>query len=161
MAHGTHDPILKMLDRQGAPLEATLEQSRVDPEITLRWRGGVRHLSTCSKEASVITQSIITCPHCAIANSETMPTDACQFFYVCTGCGVKFRTKQSDCCGFCFFGSVPFPPSAGGRGVLLHATVGAMANGGRAPRHGRLTDSPGDSQIQATRSARGDARTRC
>ena len=35
----------------------------------------------------MILESIITCPHCATAKSETMPTDACQFFYNCTGCG--------------------------------------------------------------------------
>jgi hypothetical protein len=29
----------------------------------------------------MILESIITCPHCATAKSETMPTDACQFFF--------------------------------------------------------------------------------
>jgi hypothetical protein len=28
----------------------------------------------------MILQSIITCPQCGTAKSETMPTDACQFF---------------------------------------------------------------------------------
>ena len=27
-----------------------------------------------------------------------MPTDACQSFYVCTGCGTKLRPKSGDCC---------------------------------------------------------------
>ena len=39
-----------------------------------------------------------------------MPTDACQFFYACTGCGVKLRPTQGDCCVFCSYGSVPCPP---------------------------------------------------
>lgn len=58
----------------------------------------------------MILQSVITCPRCGTAKSETMPTDGCQFFYVCTGCGVKLRPKQGDCCVFCSYGSVPCPP---------------------------------------------------
>ena len=41
----------------------------------------------------MILQSVITCPKCGTAKLETMPTDACQFFYVCTGCGTKLRPK--------------------------------------------------------------------
>jgi hypothetical protein len=33
----------------------------------------------------MILESVITCPHCATEKSETMPTNACQFFYMCTG----------------------------------------------------------------------------
>jgi hypothetical protein len=58
----------------------------------------------------MILQSVITCKRCGTAKSETMPTDACQFFYVCTGCGVKLRPKRGDCCVFCSYGSVPCPP---------------------------------------------------
>src|SRR5262245_17859118 len=58
----------------------------------------------------MILQSIITCPHCATAKSEAMPTDACQFFYTCTGCGATLRPKPGDCCVFCSYGSVPCPP---------------------------------------------------
>ncbi|HEV7408830.1 MAG TPA: GDCCVxC domain-containing (seleno)protein [Bradyrhizobium sp.] len=58
----------------------------------------------------MILESLITCPHCATANTETMPTDACQFFYECKGCGVLLRPKQGDCCVFCSYGSVPCPP---------------------------------------------------
>ena len=35
----------------------------------------------------MLLESIITCPHCAKSKSETMPTDACQFFYDCKACG--------------------------------------------------------------------------
>jgi hypothetical protein len=55
-------------------------------------------------------QSTITCPHCAVAKTETMSTDACQFFYECTGCGTKLKPKSGDCCVFCSYGSVPCPP---------------------------------------------------
>jgi len=57
----------------------------------------------------MILKSVITCPHCGTAKPEVMPTDACQFFYVCTGCGMKLRPKPRDCCVFCSFGSVPCP----------------------------------------------------
>jgi hypothetical protein len=38
-----------------------------------------------------------------------MPTDACQFFYECAGCGTKLKPKSGDCCVFCSYGSVPCP----------------------------------------------------
>jgi len=55
-------------------------------------------------------ESTITCPHCATAKSEAMPTDACLFFYKCTGCGTMLRPNPGDCCVFCSYGSVPCPP---------------------------------------------------
>ena len=57
----------------------------------------------------MILKSTITCPHCAAAKFETMPTNACQFFYVCSGCGAKLRPKEGDCCVFCSYGSVACP----------------------------------------------------
>jgi hypothetical protein len=39
-----------------------------------------------------------------------MPTNACQFFYECTGCGALLRPKPGDCCVFCSFDSVPCRP---------------------------------------------------
>lgn len=39
-----------------------------------------------------------------------MPTDACQFFYDCTGCGALLKPKRGDCCVFCSYGTVPCPP---------------------------------------------------
>src|SRR5262249_4565926 len=44
---------------------------------------------------TMILESVITCPHCAIAKSEAMPTDACQFFYTCTGC-LKAMTIDAE-----------------------------------------------------------------
>ena len=69
----------------------------------------------------MILKSRITCPHCATARTETMPTDACQFFYVCTGCGTKLRPKQGDCCVFCSYGSIPCPPIVRGRCMAKRA----------------------------------------
>jgi hypothetical protein len=58
----------------------------------------------------MILHSIITCPKCGAAKMETMPTDACQYLYECTGCGTKLQPKSGDCCVFCSYGSVPCPP---------------------------------------------------
>ena len=55
-------------------------------------------------------QSIITCPECGCRKEETMPTDACQFFYECTNCGVIFKPKKGDCCVYCSYGSENCPP---------------------------------------------------
>ena len=48
-------------------------------------------------------ESVITCPQCGTAKAETMPTDACQFFYRCTGCGrvqvVAVGGPEPACCG--------------------------------------------------------------
>lgn len=55
-------------------------------------------------------QSIITCPACGHRQSETMPIDACQFFYDCSGCGAVLRPSAGDCCVFCTFGSMRCPP---------------------------------------------------
>lgn len=54
--------------------------------------------------------SALTCPHCEYRASETMATDACQFFYECTGCGTLLRPKAGDCCVYCSYGDVPCPP---------------------------------------------------
>lgn len=53
--------------------------------------------------------SIITCPHCGTAKRERMPSNACQFFYDCTGCGARLKPKPGDCCVFCSYGSVRCP----------------------------------------------------
>lgn len=54
--------------------------------------------------------STLTCPACGHRTVETMPTDACLWFHVCAGCGVRLRPKPGDCCVFCSYGSVPCPP---------------------------------------------------
>lgn len=54
--------------------------------------------------------SVLICPECGHAKSETMPTDACQWFYDCEGCGAVLKPKTGDCCVYCSYGSVPCPP---------------------------------------------------
>jgi hypothetical protein len=55
-------------------------------------------------------QSTLTCPKCSYQAVETMPTDACQFFYDCKDCGARLKPLAGDCCVFCSYGSVPCPP---------------------------------------------------
>lgn len=54
----------------------------------------------------VILQSTFTCPECGHKKEETMPTDACQYFYKCENCKNVVKPKQGDCCVFCSYGSV-------------------------------------------------------
>ncbi|HWI87642.1 MAG TPA: GDCCVxC domain-containing (seleno)protein [Sphingomicrobium sp.] len=60
--------------------------------------------------------STLTCPHCGGVSQETMPTDACQYFYDCRHCGAVLRPLSGDCCVFCSYGDAPCPPvqEAGG-----------------------------------------------
>jgi hypothetical protein len=60
--------------------------------------------------ATVELESVLTCPVCGHQARERMPTDACQFFYVCAGCGERLRPAPGDCCVFCSFGDTPCPP---------------------------------------------------
>jgi len=57
-----------------------------------------------------IQQSMLTCPQCGHRKTETMPTDACQFFYECENCKTLLKPKLGDCCVFCSYGTVKCPP---------------------------------------------------
>lgn len=54
--------------------------------------------------------STLTCPKCGFQKIETMPTDACQFFYLCSSCQSMLKPKPGDCCVFCSYGTVKCPP---------------------------------------------------
>lgn len=69
-----------------------------------------RFLENRSREPAMQLQSTLTCPQCNHRAVEQMPTDACQFFYVCKGCGETLKPLAGDCCVFCSYGSVPCPP---------------------------------------------------
>ena len=56
----------------------------------------------------VIAQSTITCPSCGTEKIETMPTNACQFFYECAGCSVMFIDPRA------FNANEPGPPHSSG-----------------------------------------------
>lgn len=49
---------------------------------------------------NLILESIITCPNCGNQQAETMPTDACTYFYECTNCNILLKPRAGDCCVF-------------------------------------------------------------
>ena len=61
-------------------------------------------------------QSEITCPACGGKSAETMPEDACVYFYECKHCRQMLRPNKGDCCVFCSFGTVKCPPMQMGGG---------------------------------------------
>lgn len=61
-------------------------------------------------EKIITLQSTVTCPHCGFQKEETMPVDACQYFYKCTNCESILKPHQGDCCVFCSYGTVKCPP---------------------------------------------------
>jgi hypothetical protein len=67
----------------------------------------------------VVLESTITCPQCGFSSKEIMPTDACQFFYDCKGCGAVLKPRPGDCCVFCSYGSVKCPPIQAGQGCCV------------------------------------------
>ena len=58
----------------------------------------------------IILKSTITCPVCEHTKTETMPTDACQWYYECTECKTLLKPLKGDCCVFCSYGTVACPP---------------------------------------------------
>jgi hypothetical protein len=70
----------------------------------------------------VTLESALTCPECGFVKTETMPTDACQWFYECEHCNALLKPKPGDCCVFCSYGSVACPPvqlDAAGKGCCI------------------------------------------
>ena len=60
--------------------------------------------------AEIVTEARITCPECGFSKVETMPTDACQHFYRCEGCGGLLKPLPGDCCVFCSYADSLCPP---------------------------------------------------
>ena len=61
-------------------------------------------------DVALVPQSTISCPKCGHRETETMPTEYCQFYYECKGCGTLLHPNQGDCCVYCSFGTTPCPP---------------------------------------------------
>lgn len=61
-------------------------------------------------DSGILLTSTLICPKCAHRKTETMPIDACQWFYECENCGGMLNPKSGDCCVYCSYGSVPCPP---------------------------------------------------
>lgn len=64
----------------------------------------------------------LCCPHCSTRHTETMPSDACIYFFECKTCGAMLKPRTGDCCVFCSYGSVPCPP------VQMARASGAAGN---------------------------------
>lgn len=58
---------------------------------------------------NIILEFMLACPHCGFRKQETMPTNACQFYYECEQCKTLLRPKPGDCCVFCSYGTVQCP----------------------------------------------------
>ncbi len=67
-----------------------------------------------SKQVNVVLLSTISCPNCGHQKEETMPTDACEYFYECKNCKKVLKPNQGDCCVYCSFGRVKCPPIQAG-----------------------------------------------
>ncbi len=63
-----------------------------------------------NKPMEIILDSKITCPACSHAKEETMPTNACAYFYECENCNVVLKPLKGDCCVYCSYGTVKCPP---------------------------------------------------
>ncbi|MFN7981727.1 MAG: GDCCVxC domain-containing (seleno)protein [Vicinamibacterales bacterium] len=55
-------------------------------------------------------ETVVTCPACGNARTETMPLDRCVFFWECPACRVVSRPKAGDCCVYCSYGDRRCPP---------------------------------------------------
>ena len=61
-------------------------------------------------DTPIQTICVLTCPNCGGQAEETMPTDACQYFYQCQACAEVLRPLPGDCCVYCSYGTVKCPP---------------------------------------------------
>jgi hypothetical protein len=66
-------------------------------------------------DSTIILQSVITCPGCGNQKEETMPEEACVFFYECENCNSVLKPMQGDCCVFCSYGTVKCPSQQEGK----------------------------------------------
>jgi hypothetical protein len=62
------------------------------------------------ESGGIVLKARITCPTCGHLAIEIMPTDTCQYFYDCRGCGRLIRPKVGDCCVYCSHADTQCPP---------------------------------------------------
>ena len=56
--------------------------------------------------------STITCPVCGHQRTESMPTDACQYFYECHNCKTAGETKSRRLLRVLFFWGLAVSPNS-------------------------------------------------
>ncbi len=68
---------------------------------------------------SVELNSVVACPSCGVATSVQMPTNACQFFWVCPGCGERLRPAVGGLLRFLLLWNGSLPTQTAGAGSAL------------------------------------------
>jgi divalent metal cation (Fe/Co/Zn/Cd) transporter len=58
---------------------------------------------------TVLSKSVVTCPHCQHRQEEVIPEDNCLYFYECEHCGEILKPKEGDCCVHCSYGTEACP----------------------------------------------------
>ena len=86
---------------------------RLDAELFAQKIDSFCRVGVVNIEQELGVEGRITCPHCGHVSLETMPTNACLYFFECIGCGTLLRPKAGDCCVFCSYGDVLCPPRQG------------------------------------------------
>lgn len=72
-------------------------------------------MDTPKLDASSETEAVLTCLVCGHKEREVMPTNACQYFYDCKGCGAVIKPLPGDCCVFCSYSDSKCPPMQQGQ----------------------------------------------
>src|ERR1700730_18010289 len=80
-------------------------------------------LSQTRASRSPRLESMLTCPKCSHQATEIMPTDACQFFYDCKGCGERLKPKPGDLLRILLLRLRAMSADAGGPLLLLRAVA--------------------------------------
>lgn len=57
----------------------------------------------------MISDSILTCPHCDAVEKTEMPENTCQYSYTCQSCNTVIKTRKGECCVYCSYGDYPCP----------------------------------------------------
>jgi hypothetical protein len=58
----------------------------------------------------IVIESKITCPEYNHKQAEKMPTESRLWFYECKGCNKVLTPINNDCCVYCSYGTVLYPP---------------------------------------------------
>jgi len=77
--------------------------------VSLSWSAWKFWQKRQQKNVPLILDSLITCPNCGFQKMETMPQNACTYFYDCAHCKAVLKPLPGDCCVFCSYGTVKCP----------------------------------------------------
>jgi len=115
-------PLLVLVFGAGAAASATVFTERYSwlffglATVSLGWSGWKFWQKRTRKSALPILESVLICPKCGFQKMETMPENACIYFYDCAGCKAVLKPLPGDCCVFCSYGTVKCPPMQAGEG---------------------------------------------